>query len=84
MDVRSVMSSGGIILWMFVQNDGIESLVPRFWYQDPGAKILVPKNGELERRSLSKIERGGAGGCTPHTYLSKVGSILHGWMQFYK
>ena len=39
-------------------------LVPRSWYQDPGAKISYPKkNGELERRSLSKIERGGAGGC---------------------
>ena len=43
---------------------GTRILVPRSrsWYQDLGTK----KNGELERRSLSKIERGGAGGCRPH------------------
>ena len=52
------------------------SLVPRFWYHDLGTKILVPgswyqdlgtkiASGELERRSLSKIERGGAMGCRP-------------------
>ena len=38
-------------------------LVPRSWYQDPGTK----KKGELERRSLSKIERGGVGGCRAPT-----------------
>ena len=30
-------------------------------FQDLGTK----KNGELERRSLSKIEQGGTGGCRP-------------------
>ena len=33
----------------------------RSWYQDLGTQ----KNRELERRSLSKIKRGGAGGCRP-------------------
>ena len=55
----------GILLWMFVQNDSTPILVPIFWYQDPDAKFLVPTNQELERRSLSKIELGGAGGCKP-------------------
>ena len=32
-------------------------------FQDLGTKI----NGELERRSLAKIEQGGTGGCRPPT-----------------
>ena len=45
---------------------GTKILVPGSWYQDLGTKTLVPrKNGELEGRSLSKIEHGGTGGCRP-------------------
>ena len=66
---------------------GTKILVPRSWYQDLGTKILVSRSlvprsgyqdlgtkkiGELERRSLSKIERGsppgtagGLGGGSP-------------------
>ena len=41
---------------------GSKILVPRSWYPGLSTQMLVPKNGELERQSLSKIERGGAGG----------------------
>ena len=46
---------------MFVQNDGTAILVPRFWHQDPGGKILVPKTESLRGSASQKSarERGG-------------------------
>ena len=41
--------------------------------KDLVTKILVPKkNGELERRSLPKIEQGGTGGCIPRGSTSRA------------
>ena len=43
---------------------GTKILVPGSCYQDLG-RSYYKKKGELDRRSLSKIERGRAGCCRP-------------------
>ena len=52
------------------QDLGSKILVPRSWYQDLGTKT----NGALERQSLTKIERGGTGGCRPSARVWGAGS----------
>ena len=52
------------------QDLGTRILVPRSWYQYLGTRswfqdLGTKKNGELERQSLTKIEQGGRGGCSP-------------------
>ena len=52
------------------QDLGTRIVASRSWHQDLGIKILISrswyqKKRRAERRSLSKIERRGAGGCRP-------------------
>ena len=50
---------------MLLQNDGTEIWVLRFWYQDPGDKILVAKKTESLRGGASQKSAKGTGGCRP-------------------